>query len=71
MKGIVFTEFIEMVENRFSADMMDDILDAANTASGGAYTAVGTYDHGEMVALVSALSAHTGLSLKHLFAGLR
>ena len=24
MKGIVFTEFLEMVEDKFSADMVDD-----------------------------------------------
>lgn len=45
MKGIVFTEFVDMVEAQFSADMVDDILDDAAPASGGAYTAVGTYDH--------------------------
>ena len=26
MKGMVFTEFLEMVENKFSADMVDDII---------------------------------------------
>jgi hypothetical protein len=59
MKGMVFTEFFEMVEASFSADMVDDIIDDAQPASGGAYTAVGTYDHGEMVALVVALSERT------------
>jgi len=76
MKGIVFTEFLEMVEDRFSADMVDDILDDAQPSSGGAYTAVGTYPHTEMVSLVVALSAHSGLPVpallqafgEHLFA---
>ena len=45
MKGIVFTEFLEMVEDKFSADMVDDIIDDCDLASGGAYTAVGTYPH--------------------------
>lgn len=66
MKGVVFTEFLEMIEARFSADMVDDIIDDANLPSGGAYTAVGTYDHGEMVALVSALSKRSGLALRDL-----
>ena len=66
MKGIVFTEFLEMVESRFSFDMVDDILDDARPASGGAYTAVGTYPHDEMVALVSALSARSGLAVADL-----
>ncbi|MBH9552330.1 heme NO-binding domain-containing protein [Inhella gelatinilytica] len=59
MKGVVFTEFLEMVEARFGADRVDDILDDAQPASGGAYTAVGTYPHGEIVALVQALAVRT------------
>lgn len=35
MKGVVFTEFLEMVEARFSADLVDDVIDAANLPSGG------------------------------------
>jgi len=56
MKGVVFTEFLDMVEAKFSADMVDDIIDDAKLASGGAYTAVGTYPHSEMVALGVALA---------------
>jgi len=66
MKGVVFTEFLEMVEDRFSADMADDIIDAANLPSGGAYTAVGTYDHAEIVALVVALSERSGMEVRDL-----
>lgn len=60
MKGIVFTEFLGFVGHRFGEDMVDDIIGACPLASGGAYTAVGTYDHGEMVALCGALSERTG-----------
>ncbi len=60
MKGIVFTEFIGFVTVRFGADAADDIIEACNLPSGGAYTAVGTYDHAEMVALCNALAVHTG-----------
>jgi hypothetical protein len=66
MKGVVFTEFLEMVEDRFSAEMVDDIIEDSNLASGGAYTAVGTYPHGEMVAMVVALSQRSGLALRDL-----
>lgn len=59
MKGMVFTEFLEMVETKFSADMVDDIIDDANPASGGAYTSVGTYSHEELVDMVVALSNRT------------
>lgn len=66
MKGIVFTEFVGMVEAQFSADMVDDIIDDAQPSSGGAYTAVGTYDHSELVALVGALSVRTGVPVPEL-----
>lgn len=60
MKGVVFTEFIEMVEGRFGLAMVDRIIEAAQLPSSGVYTAVGTYDYMEMVHLVNALSAATG-----------
>jgi hypothetical protein len=60
MKGVVFTEFLEMVGSVFSEDMVDRIIEKANPASGGAYTAVGFYDHREIVAMVVALSETTG-----------
>lgn len=66
MKGVVFTEFLDMVEAKFSADMVDDIIDDAQLPSGGAYTAVGTYPHAEMVALGVALAQRSGLSLPEL-----
>ncbi len=66
MKGVVFTEFLEMVEQRFSADMVDDVLDDAQLPHGGVYTAVGTYPHGEIVAMVVALSQRSGVAVPDL-----
>ena len=60
MKGVVFTEFIEMVEDRLGPETADRIIEEARLASGGAYTAVGTYDYRELVALTRELSAATG-----------
>lgn len=59
MKGIVFREFIDMVEARFSIETADKIIESSNLASGGAYTSVGTYDHREIVELVGHLSQAT------------
>jgi len=56
MKGMVFTEFLEMVEDQFGFTMADKIISEAELASGGVYTSVGTYHHQEMVALVVNLS---------------
>ncbi|MEY4761980.1 MAG: hypothetical protein RLZZ200_1836 [Pseudomonadota bacterium] len=61
MKGVVFTMFLEMVSDRFSEDMVDDIIEDANPPNAGAYTAVGTYPHGEIVALLTSLSRRSGM----------
>jgi len=66
MKGIIFTEFIEMVEDKFGFEVADKIITSSNLPSGGAYTAVGTYDFDEMVQLVTNLSTKTGIGLSDL-----
>src|SRR5262245_55190069 len=66
MKGIVFTEFLGMVEEKFQPAMVDRIIERSSLPSGGAYTSVGTYDHGEIIELVGQLSAVTGLSVPEL-----
>lgn len=66
MKGVVFTEFMEMVESRMGLDMLDRIITEAALPNNGAYTSVGTYDHAELVRLVTALSNATGLSTPQL-----
>jgi hypothetical protein len=70
MKGVVFTEFMELVESRMGLDMLDRIITEADLPNNGAYTSVGTYDHAELVRLVQALSNATGTpvpALIHLF----
>jgi len=59
MKGIVFTEFLEMVEQAHSYDLVDELLNENELPSGGAYTSIGTYEHQEMVTLVVSLSEKT------------
>ncbi len=66
MKGVVFTTFLDMVESTWDFDMVDTIIENAELKSGGAYTAVGTYDHSEAVALVTALSAATDIGVNDL-----
>ncbi|WP_309383905.1 heme NO-binding domain-containing protein [Cerasicoccus frondis] len=62
MKGMVFTELLDMVEDKFGIDMVDSILEDADLpVSHGAYTAVGTYPHEEIVSIVMQLSKHSGL----------
>lgn len=70
MKGVVFTEFLEMVEERFSLTTVDEVLSRAAVSHGGRYTAVGTYPPEEMIALLSALaeiSRSPAPALLHMF----
>jgi hypothetical protein len=66
MKGVVFAEFIEMVEEKFSLELADRIIHQAELASGGAYTSLGTYDHCEIIKLVENLSQETQIPVAEL-----
>lgn len=66
MKGVVFTEFLEMVEDHFSMEVADRIIEASDLPSEGAYTSIGTYDHAEMVQLVTNLSQETDIPIPDL-----
>ncbi len=57
MKGIVFTEFLEMVESKFGLEVVDSIIENSELPSQGIYTSVGTYDFNEMVSLITNLSS--------------
>ncbi len=62
MKGIVFTEFMNLVESKFGLKTADEIITHSDLESKGAYTSVGTYDYKEMLSLVSHLSSKTKLA---------
>lgn len=66
MKGLVFTELLEMIENRFGYTLVDQLLTETELPSGGIYTTVGTYDHAEIVRLVLALSQKTQMPVPEL-----
>jgi hypothetical protein len=66
MKGMVFTEFLEMVEEKFSPEMAERIIESSELKSSGVYTTVGTYDHHEMITLVISLSRETGIAAPDL-----
>lgn len=66
MKGIVFTEFLDMVDEKFGFETTETIVGKADLPSGGAYTSVGTYSHGEMLSLVTELSRETKVDITAL-----
>lgn len=61
MKGLIFCEFLEMVEKEFGYETVDHIIENTNLPSNGVYTSVGTYSHQEMFALVEQLSVKTNI----------
>ncbi|MDP5106475.1 MAG: heme NO-binding domain-containing protein [Polaribacter sp.] len=66
MKGIVFTEFLDLVEEKFGIEMVDDIISNSTLASEGVYTSIGTYSFSEMLQLVSHLSSKSKISIDDL-----
>lgn len=66
MKGIIFTEFLEMIEDKFGLDMVDKIICECELKSNGIYTSVGTYDFVEMTQLLKSLSNNTSIPIDDL-----
>lgn len=67
MKGIVFREFLEMVETKYGYSVVDEIIEKSNINSNGAYTSVGTYQHEEIFKLVNQLSLILNVPEEKLF----
>lgn len=56
MKGIIFTELCEMMENEFGIETLNDVLEHSDLPSKGIYSAVGTYDSSELTEIIFRLS---------------
>ena len=66
MKGMMFTEFLEMVEATYGLETMDRVIAGAQVPGHGAYTSVGSYDHAELLRLAERLAIETGKPLHEL-----
>ena len=55
MKGVVFTELLEMVEQKFGYQTVESIIQKSEWPNKGAYTSIGTYNFSEIGALVHNL----------------
>ena len=64
MKGIIFTEFMELVEDKFGLEVLDQVLDLSNDE--GVYTSVGSYDHRDLVKLIVNLSKVSDIPVEKL-----
>jgi len=61
MKGLVFTEFLEMVEKRFGFEVLDQLTSLPSLKAQGVYTSVGNYPHGDMIQMIDELHSVSGL----------
>ncbi|QMU65778.1 MAG: hypothetical protein GKR88_16865 [Flavobacteriaceae bacterium] len=66
MKGIIFTEFLDLVETKFGLEMVDEIIEASDLESMGVYAATGTYSFSEMLSLITNLSERTKITINDL-----
>lgn len=66
MKGIVFTEFLDLVEDKFGLEMVDTIISQSKLPSEGIYTSIGTYRFAEMLSLLQNLNVNTNVSIDNL-----
>ena len=78
MRGVIFTEMIEFVEEALGFDVADKMIEKAMLENHGAFSQGGNYPFDHMVKLLTALSEITGKAPnellfifgKHLFATL-
>ncbi len=66
MKANVFSEFIKYIEEIFSPDVVDDIIDVTGQPSVAAFTATGTYQYTDLLRLVAAISKKSSVSIPEL-----
>ena len=66
MKGIVFTELLEMVEAEYGAQVVNNAIDKLDSKTNGVYTAIGYYEHTELVDLLKNISAETETTVNDL-----
>lgn len=66
MKGMVFTELVEFVEEQFGFEVTDGMLEASLLENKGAYTQAANYPFEELVAIITRLSQITGIAMRDL-----
>ena len=66
MKGAVFTELFDYVEDAHGPEFLQETIDAVDLPTKGVYATTGTYPTSEMVSLVSVLSNSSGIAVPDL-----
>lgn len=66
MKGLVFAEFISFMEEQYSPELADRVINTADLPNRGGYSRVGNYPHDQMLRLMGAMAHDTGEPLPAL-----
>jgi Haem-NO-binding len=66
MKGVIFTEFLDLVEQNFGYETVDTILQKSTLSTNGSYSAIGTYPHSEIFQLINNLSEEKNIPIEIL-----
>ncbi|MBU1667462.1 heme NO-binding domain-containing protein [bacterium] len=66
MRGLIFTELFELVEDRFGYELLDDIIVEANLPNDGAYASTGNYPFSELQTIIVKLHEHTNIPIETL-----
>lgn len=56
MKGVIFTEFLELVETGFGMEVADHVITRGCPFQTTGFTSVGSYNHRDLISMVSELS---------------
>lgn len=66
MKGVIFTELVNFMEQLAGVVFTDDVLVEADLPHGGAFSAVGSYPSAEALKLVTIASEKSGIPVPEL-----
>lgn len=66
MKGIIFVEFLQMVDEQLGMETTEELIEKSDLDSDGVYTTVGTYPDSEMISLVVNLHQKTKIPISGL-----
>jgi hypothetical protein len=66
MKGMVFTELMEFVEEQFGFDVADAVVEKSKTSTDGVFTQAGNYPFEDLLSLVVTLSEEVNVPVPDL-----
>ncbi|PEQ10506.1 hypothetical protein B2G71_22020 [Novosphingobium sp. PC22D] len=66
MKGVIFTELVQFMEQNFGIIFVDEVLTQADLPGGGAFTSVGSYPSSQALKIVTIASEKSGVPLEEL-----